>query len=103
MFAERQEGKIMNLVSQKEYYKDLKEFSEKHGGARVDTSSMTNNAYSKHYYSEDGAFFYEYNSIVIDDIEFTYHGQHFKTTAKFYVTEYYSTDNPNSKYVFQCV
>ena len=95
----------MNLVSHKEYWKDLKEFTEKHGGASVDTSPMcvTTNPWSKMYKAKDNATFCEFNSIVADDIEFDYKGQHYKTRAKFYVTEYWSTDNEESKYVFECV
>ena len=95
---------MIKIVSQKEYWKDLKEFTEKHGGVKIETSSIANNdIWTKTYYSDDKAFFYEYHSIFIDDIEFTYHGQQHKTTTKFYATEYYSTDHPESKYVFECI
>ena len=94
---------MMKLVSDKEYLKDLKQFTKTHGGVSVYSSPMMSKTWQKTYTAKDGASFHESNSIVVDEIEFDYRGQHFTTRAKFYVTEYWSSDYKESKYVFICI
>ena len=91
-------------VTFREYQEDLIAFCQKHNKkaeCRVETSPFENNQYHKNYLYSDGATFTEINEIVYEEVEIEVHGIKVKTTVELFRTEYYSTDNSKSKFVYQ--
>lgn len=91
-------------VSFKEYQDDLKEFCQHHNKkaeCTVYTSPMVNNVYTKYFMYSDGATFTEVNDFVTEDVKVEAHGMVMTVPVKFFRTEYYSTDNSKSKFVYQ--
>lgn len=84
----------------------MKEFCLKHnkkGECRIETSPFLNGAYHKNYMYSDGATFTEINEYVYETITFVKHGIKFETEIQFFRTEYWSTDDSKSKFVYEKV
>lgn len=96
----------MATVSYETYMADKKAFLRKHPDWTVDTSSMDEyGRYTKQYMSTDGAIFTEemYPCWETAEAEVELHGVKvtLKDTIYMMRTEYYSTDDSNSKYYYE--
>lgn len=94
------------VVSFREYQEDLKAFCEKHNKnseCTIVTSPFTNNQYHKSYMYSDGATFTEINERIFEEIETEIHGIKVKTMVELFRTEYWSTDNSRSNFVYERV
>ena len=91
-------------VTWSEYEKDFGEFLKKHqkgsNEISVSTSPMTNDRYHKTYASTDGGEFTEINERVTEMAEAEIHGLKVTVPVVLYRTEYWSTDNSKSKFVY---
>ena len=94
-------------VNSTTYNSDKKKFFNKHNRNfyYTETSPMTNNGWHKEYIFADGAIWYEVYSAVYEDVKLTgeSHGVQItrNETVKFFRTEYYSTDDATSKYLYE--
>lgn len=91
-------------VTFEEYMNELKKFSEKHNKKaelKVYTSALVNDRYHKEYCWSDGHVFYEVNELVEEIIEAEAHGLKVRVPVKFWRTEYWTTENSSSKYVYE--
>lgn len=96
----------MATVNFKEYQKDLVNFCTKHNEKAdciIYTSPMVNNSWHKEYCYSDGSTFYEINEIIEEKVEIEIHGIKANVTVKLYRTEYWSTDNSQSKFYYEKV
>lgn len=96
----------MATVSYETYMADKKAFLKKHPDWTVDTSSMDEyGRYSKQYMSTDGAIFTEemYPCWETAEAEVELHGVKvtLKDDIKMMRTEYYSTDDSESRYYYE--
>lgn len=93
----------MSRVSYREYNNDKNAFFKKHkSDFDVDTSSLDKyGRYSKTYCFADGAVWYEVMSVVYEDYEVEVKGVKINGTAKLFRTEYFSSDDANSKFVYE--
>lgn len=82
------------------YQNDLRSFYNKHLNVKVHTSSFENNEYYKTYISEDGAVFTEVNMNITEVAHATIHGLIFEVPVQLMRTEYWSTDNSKSRFVY---
>ena len=82
------------------YQKDLKAFYNRHPNVKVHTSPFENNEYHKTYVSEDGAVLTESNMNVVETATATLHGLTFEVPVHLLRTEYWSTDDSKSKFVY---
>lgn len=93
----------MRKVTMKEFYGAQAEFIRKHPIAKIETSPMVNNAYSKHYLAEDGAEMWEENRITSEIVEVEVHGVKCQAHVELWETECWSTDDSRSMYLFQAI
>ena len=68
---------------------------------RIDTSPMENNCYHKEYVFEHGAVWYEVIFLIEEEIVVEVHGIRCVVTVKFNKTEYWSTDDGKSKFIYE--
>jgi hypothetical protein len=86
----------------KEYSKIKKDFFKKHSLKKVDTSSMNEyGTYHKEYICEDGAIFYEVMEPEYCRQVVEFKGVPIEVEAKLFRTEYWSSDNVQSKYCYE--
>lgn len=89
-------------VDYKEYDKTRKEFFKKHTLDRVETSSMNEyGVYHKEYICEDGAIFYEVMGPEYCRQVIEFRGIPIEVEAKLFRTEYWSSDDAQSKYYYE--
>lgn len=93
-------------VNSTTYNSDKKRFFNKHkNNFYVETSSVINGTWHKEYIFMDGAVWYEVYSAAYEDVKLigTSHGVQItrNETVKFFRTEYYSTDDATSKYLYE--
>lgn len=93
----------MKEVNYQEYNKDFENFVNKNKkyDLEIKTSSFENNGYHKEYNYSNGATFYESNKTIVEEIEITNHNIKSIVKVKYFVTEYWSTIDSVSKYVYQ--
>lgn len=92
-------------VRYKDYEKALKDFYTKHtkGDSYVDvfTSPLEGNRYRKEYVSTDGGIFFEINEKISEVVDVVAHGIIVPVTVDLLRTEFFSTDNSKSAFVYQ--
>lgn len=91
----------MMTVTYDEYMKDLKAFTKKHPDFTVRTSGFTNETYHKSYIAKDGEFTEINEHAHWDEITGTSHGITYTLPVQVIRHEYWSTDNPTSKYWYE--
>lgn len=90
----------MNKVTMKQLYDAQAEFIRHHEIAKIETSPMENNSYSKHYIAEDGSEMWEFNRIITEEVEVEVKGIKAKAEIKLWETECWSTEF-KSMYLYQ--
>lgn len=91
-------------VKYDEYMRDKQEFLKNHNNDfTISTSGMNEyGCYSKHYFCEDGAIWYECMSPEWEYCDVMFNGEYIgKEKIKFLRTEYFSSDNSRSKFYFE--
>lgn len=85
-----------------EYTKTKQAFLKKHRLDRVDTSSMDEyGTYHKEYICEDGGIFYEVMSPSYEKATVTVKGVAVEVEVKLFKTEYWNSDNAQSKFYYE--
>ena len=94
----------MATVSFGEYLKEMQEFAAKHnenGGVKSYTSPMENDRYHKEICWEDGAAWYEVTEKIWETVPVEVHGIKTTTYISLWRTEFWNTDNGQSRYCYQ--
>lgn len=92
------------VVNSKQYEDEKLKFLKRHKNRyQLYTSPMdANGQYNKIYATEDGGQWCEVMVPVVEEVEVEIHGCKICTvSAKFMRTEFWSTDNANSKYYYE--
>lgn len=87
-----------------EYMNEKVAFVQKHNKkaeCRVYTSPMENNRYHKEYCWDDGHEWDEITELIQEDVDVVAHGLTFKVSVNFWRTEFWSTENSISKFLFE--
>ncbi len=87
-----------------EYMNEKVAFAQKHNkkaDCRVYTSPMVNNRYHKEYCWDDGHEWCEVTELIQEKVEVTAHGIKFEVPVDFWRTEFWSTENSISKFLFE--
>lgn len=93
----------MKVVDYKEYSSNKQAFLERHNYEyRIETSSMNEyGVYHKEYICDDGAIFYEVMGPVYEKVTTEVHKVTITVDVKLFRTEYYSSDDAESKYYYE--
>lgn len=91
----------MNVVTSKEYDDEKRQFFAKHGTFRINTSAGSAEYYHKEYVFEDNAVWYEVMMRVSEPVHVEVKKCHITMEADLLRTEYYNSDDADSKYYFE--
>ena len=94
----------MKKVTDKEFYKDLQAFCQKHGKKqdwKVVTSPYANGQYHKEYMFEDGAIFTDVNYLEGEYYEVEIKELGFTSKVPVIKHEYWTTDDATSKFWYE--
>lgn len=86
------------------YMKEKVKFIRKHNKkseCSVFTSPMENNRYHKEYCWNDGHEWIEITELIEEKANVRVHGILITVPVKFWKTEFWSTENPKSKYLYE--
>ena len=90
-------------VTYDEYLKELNAFCVKHNKkaeCKVATSAMIENCYHKDYMWSDGHNWTEITTLVMETAHVEVHGVTVSVEVLFYRTEFFSTEDSRSKYLY---
>ena len=91
-------------VTYREYENQKIAFAKKHNRkaeCKVYTSPMENNRYHKEYCWSDGHQWCEVIELVTETVEAEAHGINFNVEVELYRTEFWSTEDSRSKYLYE--
>ena len=100
----RRKGNEMKTVSFGDYLKEMQKFAAKHnenGGVKSYTSPLENVRYHKEIRWEDGAAWYEVTERIWETVPIEVHGIKMVRYIEMWRTEFWNTDNGQSRFFYQ--
>ena len=90
----------MDIVTFKEYMEEKAKFHIKHGKYE-EFATSSNITHAKYIYFDDGAVWYEVSTVVEEEINGEKYGVKYSFPLQIIKTEYWTSENSVSKFVFE--